>query len=298
MKKITIYHYDAFSNKKNMGNPAGIVLNADKLSEQEMLEIAKFVGFNETAFVLDSDIADLKIKYFTPGHEMNLCGHATIASIYCLCSKGLLSNREKIKIETNAGILDIVISYIDKDIFITMEQNSPSFIPFEGNITRLAQVLGIETSDIDSDYPIVYASTGIWTLLVPVKYLGAFTKMEAKNSLFPSVLTQMPNCSIHPFCFETFQKNRDIHSRHFSSAYSGTIEDPVTGTASGAIGAYYASYVLPTEEHLKLIIEQGQEINRNGKVFVFIDNKNKNMKIEIAGTAVYIKEFIYEIKNI
>lgn len=298
MEKIIVYHYDAFSNKKNMGNPAGVVLDADKLSEEEMLKIAKFIGFNETAFILDSDIADFKIKYFTPGHEMNLCGHGTIASIYCLYSKGIISNREKIKIETKAGILNIEISNIDKDIFITMEQNSPLFIPFEGDISKLVYVLGIDSLDIDSNYPIVYASTGIWTLLVPIKNLKIFNKMKAKNSLFPSVLTQMTTCSIHPFCFETFEENRDIHSRHFSSAYSGTVEDPVTGTASGAIGAYYSSYVSAVKKSLKLVMEQGQEMNRDGEVLVFINNENENMNVKIGGTAVYINKIIYEAENI
>jgi PhzF family phenazine biosynthesis protein len=77
MRAITVHHYDAFSNKPNMGNPAGIVYEGDSLSEGEMQRIALKVGFNETAFPLKSDKADLRIRYFTPGHELNLCGHAT-----------------------------------------------------------------------------------------------------------------------------------------------------------------------------------------------------------------------------
>ena len=61
-----------------------MVLNADDLTEEEMQSIARSVGFNETTFILQSEQADIRLRYFTPGHEMNLCGHATMASMYAL----------------------------------------------------------------------------------------------------------------------------------------------------------------------------------------------------------------------
>ncbi len=66
MKTINVFHYDAFTNKPNMGNPAGIVLDADGLTEEEMQRIAEKVGFNETTFVLSSEVADIRMRYFTP----------------------------------------------------------------------------------------------------------------------------------------------------------------------------------------------------------------------------------------
>ena len=85
-----------------------------------------------------------------------------------------------------------------------------------------------------------------------------------------------------------------MHGRHFSSAYAGTIEDPVTGTASGVMGAYYAEYLEKDFEHeLDLIVEQGQEINKDGRVTVYVTKgiENEKLQIDIAGTAVYVKEF-------
>lgn len=63
MKTINVFHYDAFTNKPNMGNPAGIVLDADGLTEEEMQRIAEKVGFNETSFVLSSEVADIRMRY-------------------------------------------------------------------------------------------------------------------------------------------------------------------------------------------------------------------------------------------
>lgn len=126
MKSVKVYHYDAFSKEPNKGNPAGVVLDGDDLIDEEMQEIAFKVGFNETAFSVHSDKADLRLRFFTPGHEMNLCGHATLATIYALKSKGLLNNKENLTIETRAGVLPISIeSLSDNDSQITMKQASP-----------------------------------------------------------------------------------------------------------------------------------------------------------------------------
>ncbi|GIQ70999.1 hypothetical protein XYCOK13_38230 [Xylanibacillus composti] len=90
MKKQKVLHYDAFSSVANKGNPAGVVLHADYLDDESMQSIAKAVGFNETVFVVRSDKADYRLRYFTPGHEINLCGHATIGSMFCLKSLGII----------------------------------------------------------------------------------------------------------------------------------------------------------------------------------------------------------------
>ena len=81
MKEIKVSIIEAFAKQVKMGNPAGVIFDADSLSESQMQNIAKIVGFNESVFILKSAVADMKLRYFTPNHEMNLCGHATIASI-------------------------------------------------------------------------------------------------------------------------------------------------------------------------------------------------------------------------
>lgn len=204
------FQLDAFSKEPNKGNPAGVVLGADQLTEEEMQEIALKVGFNETAFTLSSDKADVRIRYFTPGHEMDLCGHGTIATIFAMITNGLLQEKSNIMIETKAGILPLKIDARTKDeVYITMKQAPAEFREFR---------------------------------------------------------------------------------RHFSSAFSGTIEDPVTGTASGAMGAYYAKYIEPKEQ-IKLLIEQGQEMNKDGKVLVSVTKKDKIFEVKITGQAVFVQEF-------
>lgn len=219
MKMVRVFHYDAFSIKPNKGNPAGVVLDADGLTEKEMQDIALNVGFNETAFPMESDIADLRIRYFTPGHEMNLCGHATMATIHALKTRGLL-DKDELMIETGAGILPIKIhSTADQEIYITMKQAAPQFEAFSGDKGGLASSLGLDIEDLENELPIVYGSTGLWTLLVPVKERNSFKKMKVNNRLFPQLLKEMPRASVHPFCLETDDSDAHMYARHFSSDF-------------------------------------------------------------------------------
>lgn len=298
LKPIKVLHYDAFSSIPNKGNPAGVVLGGDQLTEEEMQKIAFQVGFNETAFPIRSDKADVRIRFFTPGHEVDLCGHATMATIFALVSQGLLEKKEKIEIETKAGILPVRIQTTPLgEIRITMQQATPQFTAFEGSVEELAAVLGLGVEDIRTDLPIQYGSTGLWTLIVPLASLDACKRMKPDNSRFPEALTQMPRASIHPICMETIDQGSDMHARHFSSPFSGTVEDPVTGTASGVMGAYYVTFVDPGKTGPRsFVIEQGQEIGRDGRVRVTVTpDQDGALAVEMTGNAVFVKELAVEI---
>ncbi|NHN30577.1 PhzF family phenazine biosynthesis protein [Paenibacillus agricola] len=299
MKQVTVYQYNAFSRLPDKGNPAGVVLDADDLTDIQMLEIARRVGFNETSFIVKSEVADLRIRYFTPGHEMNLCGHATVASLYALTTRGLLS-LEDLKLETKAGLLPMQIRLSESGFpIITMQQSPAQFVVFDGKLDELAASIGLTLEDLDLQKPTVYGSTGIWTLLVPIKELGAFQRMVPNNIQFPEVLRGMPRASIHPFCMETYDPAADMHARHFSSPYSGTIEDPVTGTASGVMGAYYATYIRNgIDEPIQLVVEQGHEMEREGQVEVTVTPADNNYEVTISGSGVYVKEFQIEITSV
>lgn len=299
MKSVKVYHYDAFSKVPNKGNPAGVVLNGDELTDEQMQEVAFKVGFNETAFPVKSETADLGIRFFTPGHEMNLCGHATMATVYALKTKGLFGDKRELTIETKAGILPVRLdSAAEKEITITMNQAAPEFVAFHGSKMDLAHSIGIGESDIHDNLPILYGSTGAWTLLIPINNLEAFRKMKPENKDFPAILKEMPKSSVHPFCIETYDTDADMHARHFSSPFSGTVEDAVTGTASGVMGAYYTDYIREDRKDvMKLVVEQGHEIGKDGRVGVQVSKNGESYDIQITGNAVFVKDFEIMLEN-
>lgn len=293
--EVKVYHYDAFSAVPGKGNPAGVVFDADDLSETVMQQIAHKVGFNETVFVLNSRTADVRLRYFTPGHEINLCGHATMASLFGLKTRGLLGDQESITIETNVGILPIRFEQDGDTINMEMKQDQPHFVPFRGDIGKLASSINLTSDDLDLSMPIVYGSTGTWTLLIPIRKLDSFSMMKPDSAEFPEVLLENPKASLHPFSFETRDSEAMMHARHFSSPYSGTTEDPVTGTASGVMGAYYLTYVNREADQVKFVVEQGHEIGRDGKVEVNVTREGDGMDVRIKGTAVFVREVNIEL---
>ncbi len=277
--------YDAFSKIPNKGNPAGVVLDAEGLCESDMQLMAKKLGFNETAFVFVRG-NEISIRYFTPGHEVPLCGHATIAAMTALYENDAISTGMW---EINTGNGKIQIDVKDNEgIFIGMQQTLYKELPYRGDTAELAKVINLDENSFDSMFPIKYVNTGLWTLLVPVRKLSSFKDMKPRTSDFPKILTDIENSSIHPFCLETYDESCAMHGRHFSSPYSGTVEDAVTGTASGAMGVYYAKHVDPAAYGSSIKIEQGHEIGKEGIVEVSIP-ENLSAPVKIYGTAAWRK---------
>jgi len=295
-----VLHFDAFAPRPGMGNPAGVVLDADGLSDATMQAIAQAVGFNETAFVLPSTRADLRLRYFTPGHEVDLCGHATVGAFVALHQHGRLAGGgfpRRLMLETGAGLLPVTVELGGAgEPVVIMAQTPAQFESFAGDPAALARVLGIAPDDLRADLPILYGSTGLWTLVVPVQGLGAMRRMKPLTADFPSVLTERPGTSIHPFCLETIDRDAHLHARHFSSPRSGTVEDPVTGTASGVLGAYHREFIAD-EGPSPLVIEQGQEIGRDGRVRVWVARRDGRCHVRVGGTGCFVRELAIEVAH-
>jgi PhzF family phenazine biosynthesis protein len=290
-----VLHLDAFAARAGQGNPAGVLLDAECLGEAAMQAVARAVGFNETAFVLPSSRADLRLRYFTPGHEVDLCGHATIGSFVALLQHDRLPGDgfpKRLTVETGAGVLAVTVDLGEAgEPVVIMDQAPARFEPFGGDRDALAGVLGLRAEDLHPTLPVVYGSTGLWTLLVPVRGLDAMRRMTPHTGRFPAVLAERPGASIHPFCLETIDRAAHAHARHFSSPRSGTVEDPVTGTASGVLGAYYRAHVA-ADAPAPLLVEQGQEIGRDGRVRVWVDGADR---VRVGGTACFVREMLIDL---
>lgn len=282
-----------------MGNPAGVVLEAKALSEAAMQAVARSVGFNETAFVLPSRKADLRLRYFTPGHEVDLCGHATIGSFVALHQHGLLPGEgfpRRLIMETGAGLLPVTVEKGEPGPIVIMAQAPAQFARFNGSRAALARVLGIGEGDLHPDLPPLYGSTGLWTLAVPIRTLDAIRRMKPLSAEFPSVLLERPGASVHPFCLETTDPAARMHARHFSSPRSGTVEDPVTGTASGVLGAYYLEFIQAVTD-MPLVVEQGQEVGRDGRVRVWVEKREGEYHVRVGGTGCFVREMAIDVPN-
>ena len=197
-------------------------------------------------------------------------------------------------LETRGGILPITIqSTLDGEPLVVMSQLPSRFQVFNGDRRLLLQALDASEEDLHPTLPIMYDSTGRWTLILPMGSLSAVQRLQPHIANFPEALYDIPDASIHPFCMEAIGAGAHMHARHFSAPSSGTIEDPVTGTASGVLGAYYQEFIAKQQcVPQPLVVEQGYEVGREGRVLVWAERSINSYAVRIGGPAAFAGELL------
>ena len=275
---------DAFTDEPLAGNAAGVVPEADGLSTAQMQAIARELGASETAFLSATDGADHRIRYFTPTQEVDLCGHATIAS-YALLAADETIEPGGHTLETNVGVLNIDVQ---DDGVVWMTQSRPEVEAVEADYTRVAAALGVDPArlrDIGADLPIARATTGLPFLIVPVNFLEALGGVQPDLEAIEALADDHDATGIYAFTFDTLDAESTLHARMFAPG-AGVDEDPVTGTASGACGAYLAAYDAFDELPDDLRFEQGHFVDRGGlvRVAVAVDDRGRK-QVQVGGEA-------------
>jgi PhzF family phenazine biosynthesis protein len=293
MEKLITYQIDSFTKEKFNGNPAGVVLNADGLSDEQMQLIARELNNSETAFLISPDDNDCDglIRYFTPKTEVPTCGHATIAAMY---AKALEENLDTcvLRMKTRIGVLPFEIIKENNDYQVIMTQGQFELNPtFDDSTTqRLIADLGLRKSDLNERCPIQIASTGHSKVMIGIK------SREKLNSLTPNYqdlinLSKQIKCNGYfVFTFDSHDKDILTYGRMFAPAI-GINEDPVTGNANGPLGGYLIqNKIINTKDtYFEFNGRQGEVINRPGvvNVKVIIENGKPSL-IQIKGKAIVI----------
>lgn len=285
--KLLVKIVNAFTESIDGGNPAGVVLNSPELTDKQMANITKKLNVSETAFVFPSNKADFNIRFFTPTIEVDLCGHATIATFFTMALEGLFPNNLNLVVtqETKAGILPITIEFFDNGNVnrVMMAQGKPILKDIYLDISEVADSLGISVDKIDESLPKQTVSTGLFTLPICVKSFEILKSIKPNFEKIKKICKEFNLGSFHLFTFQTLESRSVYHARNFAPFY-GVNEDPVTGTANGAVCSYLLLNKIIHESNL--ICEQGDIIGRPGRVFVEI---NKNT-IKVGGKARIVRE--------
>ena len=166
-----VYQIDAFTKRPFNGNSAAVIF-ADDLTDEEMQAIAKEMNLSETAFISSSDKADLKLKWFTPAIEVELCGHATIASLHYLAERNIIQRNSPITFETLSGVIECMV---DDDTYY-MKLPVPIFEKFESRYDDIINTLGINQNDLNEQYPFILQNNG--NLFIYVRSLEAIKNLK------------------------------------------------------------------------------------------------------------------------
>lgn len=271
MQTLRVLQVDAFTDQPLAGNAAGVVPDAGGLTDDQRRAIAHELAVSETAFLAESDRADRRVRYFTPTTEVDLCGHATIAAHAFLFEEGSIDTGAH-TLETNVGVLDIEVT---EDGVVWMTQDDPSVERVDPDRERVADALGIDPAAIaavSGDLPLARASTGLPFLVVPVGFLESLGDIDPDHGAIEGLCQDVGATGVYAFTFDTLEPGSTLHGRMFAPL-AGVFEDPVTGTASGAVGSYLREIEafdgdLPDE----MTFEQGHFLDRPGEVRVRVDD--------------------------
>ncbi|MCK9519259.1 MAG: PhzF family phenazine biosynthesis protein [Dehalococcoidia bacterium] len=289
MPEYQVKIVDAFTTRRYAGNPCGVVTHAEGLTDEQMQNIARELNLSETAFVLPSQRATFRVRFFTPLREIPLAGHPTIATMHTLVEEGridLSGGEKRVVQELNIGILPVTIGLdANRNVRVVMTQAKPEFgRRLDRNL--FAEALGIAAQDMLESVPPQVVSTGTPQAMVPVKSLDVLRRLRP-NYQHLSDLEQVGHYfSAHVFALEAFDAGNRAHARHFAAS-AGIPEDPVTGSATGGMAAYLWKYGLVREPRYR--VEQGHIMGRPGFVEVEVDGDGEEPQaVRIAGTAVTV----------
>lgn len=289
MPEYQVKIVDAFTTRRYAGNPCGVITRAEGLSDAQMQAIARELNLSETAFVLPSQTASFRVRFFTPAKEIPLAGHPTIATMHTLVEEGridLSGGPKRITQELSIGTLPVDIGLdAERNVRVVMTQAPPEFTRrLDRNL--FAQALGIKPGDMLQDVPVQVVSTGTPQAMVPVASLDVLKKLRPDFQHLSDLEQVGHYFSVHVFCLETFDAANRAHSRHFAAS-AGINEDPVTGSATGGMAAYLWRYGLVRETHYT--VEQGHIMGRPGLVEVEVEAQGEEpAAVRIAGTAITV----------
>ena len=219
---------DAFTSQPFGGNPAGVVLlDGDSFPAEElMLQIAAELRYSETAFVKRDSDSQYTVRYFTSKTEVELCGHATIAT-FSLLYKLQLVKGECI-CHTKAGDLNIRVG--EK---VLMQMATPRIVDTITDSEEIYRAIGV--TDYHSTLPVQIAYSGLPDIMIPLRDVSMLQSLKPDMEAITAITRKYDAVSFHVFAFAG--DGHTAHVRDFAPLYD-IPEESATGTANAALTHY------------------------------------------------------------
>jgi trans-2,3-dihydro-3-hydroxyanthranilate isomerase len=299
MPGLRFVQVDVFTETPFCGNPLAVILEGQGLTGEQMQAIAREMNLSETTFVLPSTdaAAHARARIFTPQLELPFAGHPVVGTSYVLVTEGLIPPRQgsfEIELELGIGVLPVEIACTDGVVTqVTMTQQRPQFLAVlpTADVEMLAEGLGLDPQDIlATGLPAQLVSTGLPQLMVPVRSLAAVQAIRLELGHLHTICQRYETHSIYAFTRETVTPSADVHSRLFAPL-AGVLEDPATGSASGALGAYLVHHRVVGGDTpvVHLENEQGYELRRPSRIFIEVARTGARIsRVRVGGRVVKV----------
>jgi len=250
-----------FADGPGGGNPAPVVVDAATMSDEQMQQVARASG-HESAFVLPApagEDVDLALRFWVPGHEMEMCGHATVGAVWLLARLGRLP-RPRVRISTRSGPVEAVVRE-QADGSVSVEVSQPAgrveAVPRPA-VAPLLEVLGLRPDQLAGR--VLNATTSRTKTLVPVATQDVLDALRPDLGRVAAVCDELGSTGLYPYALLAGDA-QEVAARQFPRS-SGYPEDPATGIAAAALlfGLLDAGRVDRSER--VLTVRQGRAMGR------------------------------------
>lgn len=307
MQTYRFVQMDVFTDKAFTGNSLAVFPEAEGLSSEEMMQIAREMNLSETVFVLHAGAGQLEVlrrlRIFTPAREIPFAGHPIVGTWNALAREGVVpppesgSGWQRIFHEVGIGVLPVAIEFKDgHPVQVVMTQGAFEIldeIEDADEQAEIARALGMAREDLDESLPIQVITTGLSCMAVPVRSLADLRGCRINATALADIYTRHGATGCHAFTRETLEVGDSrAHARFFAPA-DNIPEDPATGSACGALGAYLIHHgaltLEPENGRYKFVIEQGDFIHRPSRINLDVKGQTGRVEeVKVGGPSVLV----------
>lgn len=307
MRKYRFIQLDVFTDQALNGNPLAVFPEADGITDDEMQKIARETNLSETVFVLPSrDKNTLRhLRIFTPVNEIPFAGHPIVGTWNALAREGIVplpeggSGWTRIYHEVGIGVLPVDIEFKDgQPVQVVMTQGKfeiSAEVDDWHEQAEIARALGRNREDLDETLPIQVISTGLPSLAVPIRSLADLRHCHVNAALLSDLYNRVGATACYAFSRETIEVGDSrAHARLFAPDYN-IPEDPATGSAAGALGAYLVHHgalgMEPRDGRFEFVIEQGDFIHRPSRIHLDVRGDTRSIaEVRVGGPSVLVMQ--------
>ncbi|HKO59553.1 MAG TPA: PhzF family phenazine biosynthesis protein [Pyrinomonadaceae bacterium] len=305
METYRFTQLDVFTQEPFAGNALAVFPEAEGLTDEQMMKIAREMNLSETVFVLPPRDQNTlrRLRIFTPAREIPFAGHPIVGTWNGLAREGVVplpdggNGWTTIKQEVGIGVLPVEIEFAEglpSQVVMTQGKFEIVGEVDDGNEqAEIARALGLAREDLDESLPIQIISTGLSFLAVPVRSISDLGRCKVNAGLLSEIYVRAGGTGCLVFSRETLEiGDSRAHARMFAPA-DNIPEDPATGSACGALGGYLVHHgvsgVEPEDGKFKFVIEQGDFINRASRIHLEVrGNTGLVEQVRVGGYSVVV----------
>jgi len=275
-----VLRYAAFAETEGGGNPAGVVLDARGLDAEAMQAIAADVGYSETAFLVPGADGEADIRYFSPKAEVPFCGHATIATGVAWAER---HGPGRLVLRTRSGKVELEMHTEEGRPVATLTSVPPHVHPAdEADVVEALSALRWDRSELDPALPPKVAFAGAHHLILAARTRERLGVLDYDFRRLRDLMEARDWTTVQL----VFRASDTLYHARDPFPPGGVVEDPATGAAAAALGAYLRELGL-VHPPIRITIQQGSDMGHPSVLHVEIP-EGEGTPIRVIGTAVPI----------